>query len=227
MPHSFVVCLFDPWISSRWLTPSGRLAAAKIQAQPFWALRGSLADEEHYMDTPIMNPTFLYVVSTMPSPIPIPTSALVLGPKVSRFSGARAFDDHHLTVNPPLPSYEPGLQLPVYLHTTPRIRIHWSHNKPFTRIGTTLDDPSLLKFKVVALENIQLELDYFRQYVRPLDTEGPMADMPLGQPNNPQAYAFHFLESSDRPIEYPSYIYSELYLYQQYVDPRRLRVVIY
>ncbi|KAH9888123.1 hypothetical protein C8Q73DRAFT_204394 [Cubamyces lactineus] len=37
----------------------------------------------------------------------------------------------------------------------------------------------------------------------------------FGLPNNPQAYAFHFLESSDRPIEYPSYIYSELYLYKQ------------
>ncbi|KAI0326093.1 hypothetical protein GY45DRAFT_1437883 [Cubamyces sp. BRFM 1775] len=229
MPHSFVVCLFDPWISSRWLTPSARLAAAKIQAQPFWALRVSLADEEHYKDTPIMNPTLLYVVSTIPSPIPIANSSLVLGPKASKFSSSRAYENPELVVKPPLPSFELALQIPVYLHTTPRIRIHWSFNKPFTRISYVLDDTSLLKFKDIALDNIQSELDYWRQVVRPARGQVAMGDVPvewstfsgpedpyvLGGLNNPQAYAFHFLEGSDRPVEYTSYIYHELYLYNQ------------
>ncbi|KAI0355855.1 hypothetical protein OH77DRAFT_1424112 [Trametes cingulata] len=229
MPHSLVVVRLDPWRSSFWIAPSGRLAASKIVTRPFWALRVSLADEDVPRE-PIMDPSLLYVVSSEHSPVHVPNSTLTLGPRIAFDSGRKAGGDAELTTTRPLHSSEPYVDWPLYVHTAPLLRIHYSSQRPFTKMYYELDKPSLSKFKRIALQNHTAVFDYWAQYSRtrrcwipetkPVPRQWSSFSekeytFVLGALNPPRAYCFDFLDDYCPPLEGPSSIYDEIYIFHQ------------
>ncbi|KAI0367366.1 hypothetical protein BV20DRAFT_1054830 [Pilatotrama ljubarskyi] len=228
MPHSLVVARLDPYSSAFWLTRFGQLTARKIHTAPFWALRVALVDEEK-VDKPIMNPRLLYVVSTEPSPINIPGSSFTLGPRLALDSKRLQGADAQLTTTYPLHSFEDVIDWPLYVHTVPRLKIHYP-NEPLATIYYELDKPSLLKFKYAASNNTAPARDYYYREVRPRRAWIPTESAPrewssfsgghhhryiLGGANAPRAYCFEFVDDYFPCLESPSIIYEEIYLFHQ------------
>ncbi|KAI0367368.1 hypothetical protein BV20DRAFT_560154 [Pilatotrama ljubarskyi] len=229
MPHSLVVARLDPARTAYWIPRFGRLAASKIVTTPFWALRISLANEDEE-EEPIMDPELLYVVSTQPSPIHISNASLTLGPRLALDSKRVRAEDAQLTTTRPLHSSEARLESPLYVHTIPRLRIHYSSQKPLTTMYYELDRPSLLKFKEIALNNRLPALDYYYHEVRPRHAWIPATEsIPdkwtsfsgrrhryvLGAANSPRAYCFDFLDECFPWFEHPTTVYEEIYFFHQ------------
>ncbi|KAI0367352.1 hypothetical protein BV20DRAFT_559315 [Pilatotrama ljubarskyi] len=228
MPHSLVVARLDPARSAFWIPRFGRLAASKIVTIPFWALRVSLVNEDEVQ--PIVAPGTLFVISTQPSPIHIPNASLTLGPRLALDSKRIGALDAQLTTTRSLHSSEACLEWPLYVHTIPRLRIHYSSQKPLTTMHYELDRPSLLKFKDVALDNQLPALDYYYREVRPRQAWIPATEsIPdkwtsfsgrrhryvLGAANSPRAYCFDFLDDYLPCFESPATVYEETYLFHQ------------
>ncbi|KAI0367372.1 hypothetical protein BV20DRAFT_1123521 [Pilatotrama ljubarskyi] len=229
MPHSLVVARLDPWRSSFWIPPSGRLASRKVLTRPFWALRVSLADEDE-REKPIMDPTLLYLVSSEPSPVRVPNSTLTLGPRIACDSNRAVGEDAQLTTTRPLHSSEHFIDSPLYVHTVPLLRIHYSYNEPLTKIYYELDKASLLKFKQIALDNHGVVFEYWARYTRSRRSWMPATEpvpedwtcfsekentFVLGGSNPPRAHCFDFLDDCFPCLETPSIVYNEIYIFHQ------------
>ena len=222
MVHSIVPARFDPRRSAYWLSPSGQEAASRLSTDWFWALRATLGDRESAA------PGMLFLVTSDPSPYPIPNPSLTLGPRQAQDTGTIQGSDADLLVRDgPLPSLERDIHKPLYVHTVPALRIHFYCCPPLTSHYYHLEQESLRRFKSSAEENQRIAAEYRKKALATLGFEAvkntwaaPTRDagsLRFGQGlNDPHAYVFDFDAPSTTPaLDKSAAVYNEVMLYVQ------------
>ena len=170
----------------------------------------------------------LFLVTSDPSPYPIPNPSLTLGPRQAQDTGTIQGVDADLRVHDgPLPSVERDIHKPLYVHTVPALRIHFYCCPPLTSHYYHLEQESLRRFKSSAEENQRLAAEYRKKALATLGFEAvkntwaaPTRDagsLRFGQGlNDPHAYVFDFEAPSTTPaLDKSAAVYNEVMLYVQ------------
>ncbi|KAI0767576.1 hypothetical protein C8Q74DRAFT_1370336 [Fomes fomentarius] len=228
MNHAFVPTKFDPQRSAYWLSDSAEAAARRLPTSWFWALRASVVDPES--DGPD-DPPLLFLVASEPSPYPISSASLTLGPRKAQDTGTYLGNDAQLIVrNGPLPSMESVIHEPLYLHTIPALPI--DEPRPLTTYYFVLNQDSLRRFFARVREDVRLAREY-REHASSTQGcqavkngwAGPTEDTSrMGE--DPRAYVFDFGPPEAMPtFEGKATVYEELMLYAQLCKDYRWRAV--
>ncbi|KAI0631310.1 hypothetical protein C8Q77DRAFT_200052 [Trametes polyzona] len=236
-----VVARFNPGqTASRWLSPSGRLAASKIPCSPFWAVRFDFTDVLPDVKNPqAYSPGLLCAISSQPSVIPLEDASLIVGPKHALDTGELSSDvdcsyDVQITVKPPIYCLSSKLHQIVYLHTVPALstlgrqpvqaRIHVLDADSFDRFRSIADrNAELLRHVWISQRKAQLA-ELLPHHAR-TDSDPTRWSLfsgtadPTDFPHtlhNPHGYDFVFTYEGDVPFcDDPITIYDEIYLYAQ------------